>query len=82
MKPLASQVFCIAHRYRPPSPSQPAATRKQEPPPPPPPPSPTSPAPTATITVTPSSINPGGSAVLAWRTTDATDVSIEGLGRR
>jgi peptidoglycan-associated lipoprotein len=30
--------------------------------------------------VTPSTINPGGSAVLAWRTTDATDVSIEGLG--
>jgi peptidoglycan-associated lipoprotein len=54
--------------------------KKAVPPPPPPPPSPTSPAPTATITVTPGTINPGGSAVLAWRTTDATDVSIEGLG--
>jgi peptidoglycan-associated lipoprotein len=30
--------------------------------------------------VTPSSINPGGGAVLAWRTTDATDVSIDGMG--
>jgi peptidoglycan-associated lipoprotein len=55
--------------------------KKAVPPPPPPPPSPTSPAPTATITVTPGTINPGGSAVLAWRTTDATDVSIEGLGQ-
>jgi peptidoglycan-associated lipoprotein len=54
--------------------------KKVAPPPPPPPPAATSPAPTATITVTPSTINPGGSAVLAWRTTDATDVSIEGLG--
>ena len=54
--------------------------KKAVPPPPPPPPSPTSPAPTATITVTPSTIDPGGSAVLAWRTTDATDVSIDGLG--
>jgi peptidoglycan-associated lipoprotein len=54
--------------------------KKAVPPPPPPPPAATSPAPTASITVTPSSISPGGSAVLAWRTTDATDVSIDGLG--
>jgi peptidoglycan-associated lipoprotein len=54
--------------------------KKALPPPPPPPPAATSAAPTATITVTPSSIDPGGSAVLAWRTTDATDVSIDGLG--
>ena len=54
--------------------------KKAVPPPPPPPPAASSPAPTATITVTPSTINPGGSAVLAWRTTDATDVSIDGLG--
>jgi peptidoglycan-associated lipoprotein len=54
--------------------------KKAVPPPPPPPPSPTSPAPTATLTVTPSTINPGGGAVLAWRTTDATEVSIDGLG--
>ena len=54
--------------------------KKAVPPPPPPPPAATSPAPTATLTVTPSSINPGGGAVLAWRTTDATEVSIDGLG--
>jgi peptidoglycan-associated lipoprotein len=53
---------------------------KVVPPPPPPPPAATSPAPTATITVTPSSINAGGGAVLAWRTTDATEVSIDGIG--
>jgi peptidoglycan-associated lipoprotein len=50
------------------------------PPPPPPPPEATSPAPTATITVTPSTINAGGSAVLAWKTSDATDTSIDGIG--
>jgi peptidoglycan-associated lipoprotein len=49
-------------------------------PPPPPPPTETAPAPTATISVTPSTIDPGGSAVLAWKTTDATDVSIDGIG--
>lgn len=54
--------------------------KKVVPPPPPPPPAATAPAPTATITVTPSSINAGGGAVLAWRTTDATEVSIDGMG--
>jgi peptidoglycan-associated lipoprotein len=54
--------------------------KKPVPPPPPPPSAATAPAPTATISVSPSSINPGGSAVLAWRTTDATDVSIDGMG--
>jgi peptidoglycan-associated lipoprotein len=55
--------------------------KKAVPPPPPPPPAATSsPAPTASITVTPSSINPGGSAVLAWRTTDASEISIDGIG--
>jgi peptidoglycan-associated lipoprotein len=54
--------------------------KKAVPPPPPPPPEATSPQPTATITVTPDTINSGGSAVLAWKTTDATDVSIDGVG--
>jgi peptidoglycan-associated lipoprotein len=54
--------------------------KKAVPPPPPPPPAATSAAPTASITVTPSSINAGGGAVLAWRTTDATEVSIDGIG--
>ena len=54
--------------------------KKPAAPPPPPPPSTTSPEPTATITVTPDTVNAGGSAVLAWKTTDATEVSIEGIG--
>jgi peptidoglycan-associated lipoprotein len=54
--------------------------KKPVPPPPPPPPAATAPAPTASITVTPSSINAGGGAVLAWRTTDATEISIDGIG--
>jgi peptidoglycan-associated lipoprotein len=54
--------------------------KKAVPPPPPPPPAATSAAPTASITVTPSSINAGGGAVLAWRTTDATEISIDGIG--
>ena len=54
--------------------------KKVVPPPPPPPPAATSAAPTASITVTPSSINAGGGAVLAWRTTDATEISIDGIG--
>ena len=54
--------------------------KKAVPPPPPPPPDATSPAPTASITVTPSSVNAGGGAVLAWKTTDATEISIDGIG--
>jgi peptidoglycan-associated lipoprotein len=47
----------------------------QAPPPPPPPP-----APTASISVNPSSIEAGQSASLTWETTNATDVSIDGIG--
>lgn len=47
---------------------------------PPAPPTETTPAPTATITATPDTIQPGQSAVLNWTTTDATDVSIDGIG--
>jgi peptidoglycan-associated lipoprotein len=54
--------------------------KKAAPPPPPPPISNTAPAPTATITASPNVVNAGGSVVLAWRTTDATDVSIDGMG--
>src|SRR5215469_25132 len=53
---------------------------KAAPPPPPPPATGNTPAPTATLTATPSAVNAGGSVVLAWRTTDATDVSIDGIG--
>ncbi|MBV8630003.1 MAG: peptidoglycan-associated lipoprotein Pal [Silvibacterium sp.] len=54
--------------------------KKAAPPPPPPPTPPSAPAPTATISASPNVVNAGGSVVLAWRTTDATDVSIDGIG--
>ncbi|MFY9939402.1 MAG: flagellar motor protein MotB, partial [Silvibacterium sp.] len=55
-------------------------SKKAAPPPPPPPITNNGPAPTATITATPSVINVGGSVILSWRTTDASDVSIDGMG--
>jgi peptidoglycan-associated lipoprotein len=55
-----------------------ACKKKAAPPPPPPPPPP--PAPTASIAVSPSSIQTGQSASLTWQTTNATDVSIDGIG--
>ena len=48
-------------------------------PPPPPPPAPT-PGPTASIAVNPNSIQAGQSASLTWQTTNATDVTIDGIG--
>lgn len=54
--------------------------KKHPAPPPPPAPPPAAPAPTATITANPESINPGDESVLTWHTTDATNVSIVGLG--
>ena len=53
--------------------------KKSEPPPPPPPPV-LAPEPTAEITATPSVVTAGDKVVLAWRTTNATEVMIEGLG--
>jgi peptidoglycan-associated lipoprotein len=55
-----------------------ACKKKAAPPPPPPPPPP--PSPTASISVDPSSIQAGQSATLTWQTTNATDVSIDGIG--
>ena len=55
-----------------------ACKKKAAPPPPPPPPPP--PTPTASISVDPSSIQAGQSATLSWQTTNATDVSIDGIG--
>jgi peptidoglycan-associated lipoprotein len=48
-------------------------------PPPPPPPAPAA-APTASISVSPNSIQAGQSASLTWQTTNATDISIDGIG--
>src|SRR5579875_3615916 len=55
--------------------------KKNPAPPPPPAPPATAPAPTASITANPDTINPGGSTTLSWHTSNATDVSIEGLGQ-
>jgi peptidoglycan-associated lipoprotein len=56
--------------------------KKAAPPPPPPPPSSaeTGTAPTASITATPDNINPGDKVILTWKTSDATDVAIDGIG--
>jgi peptidoglycan-associated lipoprotein len=55
-----------------------ACKKKAAPPPPPPPPPP--PSPTASISVSPDTIQPGQSSTLSWQTSNATDVSIGGIG--
>jgi peptidoglycan-associated lipoprotein len=55
--------------------------KKAAPPPPPPPLTNTAPAPTAEITANPTAINPGDSVILTWHTSNANDVSIEGIGQ-
>jgi len=55
-----------------------ACKKKVAPPPPPPPPPPA--APTASLTASPDSVEKGQSTTLTWQTTNATDVSIEGIG--
>ncbi len=47
----------------------------------PPPPPPPAAAPTATLTANPNTINAGQASTLSWNTTNATDVSIESLGK-
>jgi len=56
-------------------------SKKAAPPPPPPPPSMTAPAPTATITASPTVVNAGEGVALTWHTTNANDVSIDGIGK-
>ena len=55
-----------------------ACHKKQPPPPPPPPPPPA--APTASLTASPEAIDKGQSSTLSWQTSNATDVSIDGVG--
>jgi len=55
-----------------------ACKKKVAPPPPPPPPPP--PAPTASLTASPNTVDKGQSTTLTWQTTNATDVSIDGIG--
>jgi peptidoglycan-associated lipoprotein len=47
---------------------------------PPPPPPPPPPAPTATLSASPDTIQPGQSSTLTWQTTNATDVTLQGVG--
>ncbi len=49
--------------------------------PPPPPPPISAPAPTATISANPTVVNPGDGVALTWHTTNANDVSIDGIGK-
>ena len=55
---------------------------KKKTPPPPPQTAPpvAAPAPTAQITASPAAINAGDQVTLTWKTTDATSVSIDGIG--
>jgi len=55
-----------------------ACKKKVAPPPPPPPPAPS--APTASLTANPNTVDKGQSVSLTWQTTNATDVSIDGIG--
>jgi peptidoglycan-associated lipoprotein len=50
--------------------------KKLPPPPPPPPPA----APTASLTANPNTVDKGQATTLTWETSNATDVSIEGIG--
>ncbi len=54
------------------------AKKKVAPPPPPPPPAPT--APTASLSANPNTLDKGQSTTLTWQTTNATDISIDGIG--
>lgn len=56
-----------------------ACKKKVTPPPPPPPPPPA--APTASLTANPATVQQGQSTTLSWRTENATDVTIEGVGK-
>ena len=55
-----------------------ACKKKVAPPPPPPPPPPA--APTASLTANPNTVEKGQSTTLTWETSNATDVSIDGIG--
>jgi peptidoglycan-associated lipoprotein len=55
-----------------------ACAKKVAPPPPPPPPMPN--APTASLSANPNTVDSGQPTTLTWQTTNATDVSIDGIG--
>ncbi len=55
-----------------------ACAKKVAPPPPPPPPAPN--APTASLSANPNTVDAGQPTTLTWQTTNATNVSIDGIG--
>ncbi len=55
------------------------ACKKKVAPPPPPPPPPAA-APTASLSASPNTVDKGGATTLTWQTTNATDISIDGIG--
>jgi len=55
-----------------------ACAKKVPPPPPPAPPAPS--APTASLSANPNTLDQGQSTTLTWQTTNASDVSIDGIG--
>src|SRR5271155_1871432 len=55
------------------------ACHKKTPPPPPPPPPPPA-APTASVSASPNPVEKGQSTTLSWQTSNATAVSIDGIG--
>ena len=57
-----------------------SACGKHKLPPPPPPPPPNATAPTASLSANPNTVDKGQSTTLTWQTTNATDVSIDGIG--
>jgi peptidoglycan-associated lipoprotein len=57
-----------------------ACKKKVAPAPPPPPPAPAA-APTASLTANPATIEAGQSSTLSWTTQDATEVTLEGIGK-
>ena len=57
-----------------------ACKKKVAPAPPPPPPAPAA-APTASLTANPATIELGQSSTLSWTTQDATEVTLEGIGK-
>jgi peptidoglycan-associated lipoprotein len=57
-----------------------ACKKKVAPAPPPPPPAPAA-APTASLTANPTTIQPGQSTTLSWTTQNATEVTLDGVGK-
>jgi peptidoglycan-associated lipoprotein len=55
-----------------------ACAKKVAPPPPPPPPAPASP--TASLAANPNTVDAGQPTTLTWQTSNATDISIDGIG--